>query len=178
MTFDVKQAIIERLRATNRKNIERVIDYMEKNGFFTVRCGRHHKYTGGLTSHSWQTYQIALRMNAERYANNINALVLDEDSIAIATLLHDICDCLGMTDIVGHGRRSSKILKRLGFKLTQEEFLAIRFHMSLRDKESHPYYNDAKRSQLRYIIHKADGISAKLHKGYKDSDAIQVLIKR
>ena len=32
MVFDVKQAIIERLRATNRKNIEWVIDYMEKMG--------------------------------------------------------------------------------------------------------------------------------------------------
>ena len=92
MAFDVKQAIIDRLRATNRKNIERVIDYMEKNGFFTARCGGHHKYIGGLTSHSWQTYQIALRLNAESCANNPNAPVLDEDSIAIAALLHDICD--------------------------------------------------------------------------------------
>lgn len=52
MAFDVKQAIIDRLRATKRKNIERVIGYMEQNGFFTASCGRHHKYTGGLTSHS------------------------------------------------------------------------------------------------------------------------------
>ena len=168
MAFDVKQAIIDRLRATNRKNIERVIDYMEKNGFFTAHCGRHHKYIGGLTSHSWQTYQIAMRLNAESCANNPNAHLLDEDSIAIAALLHDICDCSGMRDISGHGRRSAKLLKALEFKLTQEEFLAIRFHMSLKDKKSHPLYNEALKSQLRYVVHKADGISARLHKGYNE----------
>jgi hypothetical protein len=45
--------------------------------------------------------------------------------------------------------------------------------MSLKDKESHPLYDDAKRSQLRYIVHKADGISAHLHNGYEDPDAKQ-----
>ena len=41
MAFDVKQAIIDRLRATKRKNIEAVLDYMEKNGFFYYHCHRH-----------------------------------------------------------------------------------------------------------------------------------------
>ena len=60
MRFDVKQAIIDRLRATKRENIETVIDYMEKHGFFTYHCHRHHHYDGGLADHAWQTYQIAL----------------------------------------------------------------------------------------------------------------------
>ena len=173
MRFDVKQAIIDRLRATKRKNIERVVDYMEKHGFFSYHCHRHHHYDGGLADHAWQTYQIAQRLDAERCANDPNAQKLDEDSIAIAALLHDLCNCSGLRDIFGHGRRSAKILKEIGFKLSQEEFLAIRFHMSLRGKESHPLYDDAKRSQLRYIVHKADGISAHLHNGYEDPDAKQ-----
>lgn len=73
-----------------------------------------------------------------------------------------------MRDISGHGRRSAKLLKALEFKLTQEEFLAIRFHMSLKDKKSHPLYYEALKSQLRYVVHKADGISARLHKGYNE----------
>jgi hypothetical protein len=73
-----------------------------------------------------------------------------------------------MKDITGHGKRSAKQLKNLGFKLTQEEFLAIRFHMSLKDKTTHPLYNDALKSQLRYVVHKADSISAKLCKGYDE----------
>jgi 23S rRNA maturation-related 3'-5' exoribonuclease YhaM len=165
MAFDVKQAIINRLRATKRKNIERVIDYMEQNGFFTAHCGRHHRYTGGLTSHSWQTYQIALRLNAERCANNPKAPVLDEDSIAIAALLHDLCDCSGLRDISGHGRRSARMLKTLGFKLTLEEFLAIRFHMRSHRSKGHFLYNDALNSPLAQLVYNSDRKSASLKRG-------------
>jgi hypothetical protein len=67
---------------------------------------------------------------------------------------------------MGHGRRSAKLLKELGFKLSQEEFLAVRFHMGLSKKKSHPLYEDAKRCELSRLIHKADSISASLQKGY------------
>ena len=168
MRFDVKQAIIDRLRATKRENIETVIDYMEKHGFFTYHCHRHHHYDGGLADHAWQTYQIAQRLDAERCASNPNAQKLNEDSIAIAALLHDLCNCSGLSEISGHGRRSVKILKEIGFILTDEEYLAIRFHMSLKGKEFHSRYDDAKKSQLRYLIHKADGLSAKLLYGHDE----------
>lgn len=168
MSFNVKQAIIDRLRATKRENIEIVIEYMNKHGFFTHHCYRHHHYVGGVADHAWQTYQIALRLNAENRERKPNAIVLNEDSIAIASLLHDLCDCTGLRVITGHGRRSAKMLKAIGFKLTQEEFLAIRFHMSLRDKKSHPLYYDALKSQLRYVVHEADGLSARLHRGYAE----------
>ena len=174
MKFDVKQAIIDRLRATKRKNIEAVIDYMEKHCFFTYHCHRHHHYDGGLADHAWQTYQIAIRLDAERCTNNPNAQKLDEDSIAICALLHDFCDCSGMRDIKGHGIRSAIMLQELGLALSHEEYLAIRFHMSLKDKTTHPSYNDALKSQLRYVVHKADGKSAKLHNGYEDSYAKKV----
>ena len=168
MIFNVKQAIIDRLLATKRENIEKVIDYMENNGFFTYHCHRHHHYAGGLAEHSWQTYQIASRLDRERCEKNSNAQKLNEDSVAIASLLHDLCDCSGIINITGHGKRSAELLKTLGFKLTQEEFLAIRFHMSLKDKTTHPLYNDALNSQLRCVVHKADNISAKLCKGYDE----------
>ena len=156
MKLDVKKCIVDRLIETRRENIQSVIDYMEKHGFFRYHCHGHHRYEGGLADHAWQTYQIAMRLNTSN---------LDSDSIAIATLLHDLCDCSGMHDIKGHGRRSAKILKQLGFKLTHDEFLAIRFHMSLRNKESHHLYGDALASQLRYLVHKSDGKSAKCSTG-------------
>ena len=175
MEFNVKQAIIDRLRTTKRENIETVIDYMEKHGFFIYHCHNHHKYKGGLADHAWQTYQIAQRLDAERCTNNPNVQQLDDDSLAICTLLHDICDCSGMQDVGQHqhGKRSSDMLKALGFKLSQQEFLAVRFHMSLKDKTTHPLYDDAKKSQLRYIVHKADGVSAHLRNGYEDPDTKQ-----
>lgn len=168
MDFNVKQAIINRFLETRRNNILVLFNYMNKNGFFTYHCHGHHQYEGGLADHAWQTYQIAWRLNAENHVKNPNAPILDEDSIAIAALLHDFCDCSGLRDITGHGRRSAKMLKEIGFILTEEEFLAVRFHMSLKGKESHPLYDNAKRSQLRYLIHQADKISAQLRKGYDE----------
>ena len=47
-----------------------------------------------------------------------------------------------------------------GFHLSAEEFIAIRFHMCVRNKKAHFLYDDAVRSQLRYITTKADRISA------------------
>ena len=44
MEFNIKQAIINRLRSTNRENIEVVINYMENNGFFTAQCEPYHTY--------------------------------------------------------------------------------------------------------------------------------------
>lgn len=47
-----------------------------------------------------------------------------------------------------------------GFHLSAEEFIAIRFHMGVRNKKAYFLYDDAVRSQLRYITTKADRISA------------------
>ena len=166
--MNIKENIISRLRETKHENIEKVINYMANHEFFTRGCHRHHRYDGGLADHSWQTYQLAMKeemANKERYPN---APMLDKDSLAISALLHDFCDCRGMRHIRGHGKRSVDMLKELGIHLSQEEFLAIRFHMSLRDKKDHPLYENALHCLLRYIVHKADGMSAKRYKGYNN----------
>ena len=102
----------------------------------------------------------------ETSRENIEIPLLDKDSLAISALLHDFCNCRCMRHIKGHGRRSAMMLKELGFHLSQEEFLAIRFHMSIKDKKSHPLYEDALHCHLRHIVHKADGKSAKRYKGF------------
>ena len=102
----------------------------------------------------------------ETSRENIEIPLLDKDCLAISTLLHDFCNCRGMRHIKGHGRRSAMMLKELGFHLSKEEFLAIRFHMSLKNKRSHPQYEDALHCHLRHIVHKADGKSAKKHAGF------------
>lgn len=48
MEFNIKQAIINRLRSTNRENIEVVINYMENNGFL-----RHNANLTTLTKGDW-----------------------------------------------------------------------------------------------------------------------------
>ena len=163
--MEIKESIINRLHETKRENIEKVIDYMEGNRFFEDSCHGHHRYDGGLADHAWQTYQLAMKEKANNKRHHPNVLLLDKDSLAICALLHDFCDCHGMRHIKGHGWRSVEMLKELGFHLTQEEYLAIRFHLSLRDKKTHPQYEDALHCHLRHVIHKADSKSAKRYKG-------------
>lgn len=163
--MDVKLYIRNRLLATGRENIDKVIEYMEENSYFKKSCHHHHRYTGGLAEHAWQTYQIALYIKNEVIIQDRGSSSLDEDSIAICAILHDLCNCDNMPDIRGHGRRSAKMLERLGFKLKSDEFLAIRFHMGLHSKRTHPLYDEAKKCNLLTIIHKADKQSAKLGNG-------------
>ena len=70
-----------------------------------------------------------------------------------------------MHHIEGHGYRSAMMLKELGIHLCQDEYLTIRFHMSLKDKKDHPLYEAACHCHLRFIVHNADGKSADMYKG-------------
>ena len=165
MNMETKERIIEALRNTQREHIEDVISYMEDHEFFTRASHRHHQYVGGLADHAWQTYQLAKQLEDENKQLHPNAPLLDPNSLAISALLHDFCNCTGMHHIRGHGFRSAQMLKELGVHLSQDEFLAIRFHMSLEGKEEHRLYNDALCCHLRSIVHQADGESAKIFKG-------------
>lgn len=57
------------------------------------------------------------------------------------------------------------MLKELGLHLLYDEFLAVRFHMSLHTHIFHPRSNDAKCSALRTLIHTSDTRSAQMYKG-------------
>ena len=175
MAFDVKQAIIDRLRATKRKKIETVIDYMINNGFFVSQCHTHHRYPGGLADHAWQTYQVALRLYAEDCTNNPSTPILDEDSIAIVTLLHDYYRCSGFRYVQhkDHGMRSARILKLIGFKLPIEEFLAIRFHMRSHSSRNHELYGDALKNPLAQLVYRSDRKSASFKNKHEDFEAQQ-----
>lgn len=164
--MDIRNQIITTLRATGRENIEKVITYMSERGFFSVHCHRHHHYRGGLADHAWQTYLLAKKMKDEEIKKgNASATSIDDGSLAISALLHDFCDCHGMHHIRNHGSRSARMLKELGCHLSSDEFLAIRFHMSLRRHLNHPLYQKANDCLLRRIVHQADGGSARLGKG-------------
>ena len=164
--FNVKQAIIECLRNTGRNNIEAVIDYMEKNGYFTAQCFSHHRYRGGLADHAWQTYQIALNKEAKEQAKNPDKAPCEANSIAITTLLHDFCKCKGMRELGEghHGKRSTDMLKELGLHLPVNEFLAIRFHMHRKKNIKHflcKCYKDPQHWELHKLTHESDSKSAK-----------------
>ena len=153
-----KETFVEALKATGRAGVDRVIAELEKLGFFEAPASTryHGNVPGGLLTHSLNVFteakvvaesQIRLRPElAER---------LPEVSIAIAALLHDVCkaeiykqvekfrkDAEGKWEKyttyavddtsfpVGHGEKSVIRLLRWGLELTDDEILAIRWHMS------------------------------------------------
>lgn len=162
---NVKENILTTLRSTQREHIGHVIEYMLKHGFFDRGCHGHHKYVGGLADHAWQTFLFAKDAENEYCKNNPNHKMVSMESLALCCLLHDFCDCHGMKKLGGHGLRSAMMLTELGLYLSKEEFLAIRFHMSLKNHTKHPLYDDASHCHLCYIVHLADGLSAKSYRG-------------
>ena len=154
-----KLEIISLLKSTNRRGIDKVLHYLDGVGFYTAPSSitRHHNWRGGLAQHSLGTCRAAL----ERYAGK------DRAGVIIATLLHDICkasklyyDAEGRihkreTRIKGHGYRSVALLRREGLELTRDEWVAIRWHMGLRNATSLEAA-EANRSKLRSLVMSSD----------------------
>lgn len=159
---DNKDTIISLLRSTKREGMENVIEYLNNSGFFIVPSSihRHHNWRGGLAQHCLGVCMIALELINE----------LQKESVIVAGLLHDICKARKLyydedgvihhrhTHIHGHGYRSIKILEDCGLELSEEERLAIRWHMG-----GHHAKNDeveevkkARNMKLWQVIHHAD----------------------
>lgn len=164
--FDNKIEISRLLRNTNREGIENIIHYLEESGFYEApsSTNRHHNWKGGLAEHCLGVYKIASELNNE----------LPHDSLVIAGILHDICkasklyyDTDGIihrrhTHIKGHGRRSIKLLEQCGLLLTEDERLAIRWHMGGHHAsgEEREEVERARQNPLWKAIHKADQLDA------------------
>lgn len=153
----MKQRFRDTLLATGRQGIEAVLAYLDKCGFYTAPASvaHHMSRPGGLLEHSLNVYDAAMRLRGQ-FATLCKEgdKALPEKSIAIATLLHDICkanfykpvpkwrkDANGRWESydgyepdysrfpAGHGEKSVIMLLRLGLELTNDEVLAIRWHM-------------------------------------------------
>lgn len=85
-----KEEYLSLLRGTGREGIDKLIDYLEtKTDFFTAPASTkyHNNVEGGLVDHCLNVY------------NNFSDLLgmkgveMDEDSVVIVSLLHDLCKC-------------------------------------------------------------------------------------
>lgn len=81
------------LLGTRRAGMDKLIDWMENNGFFTSPCsgGNHLAKEGGLAEHSLNVFRLmnadaACKMKVEDYESN-------KSSIIITSLLHDLGKC-------------------------------------------------------------------------------------
>lgn len=186
--FEMKDSFCEILRSTGRTGVEAVIAELENLGFFTAPASRrdHMACPGGLLEHSLNVYRVAMLLLHDMRILHQN-LSISADSIAIAALLHDVCKSTryvqnpyyGMDDEeryqkdyshlpVGHGEKSVIMLLRLGLELTDDEILAVRWHMSpwdlsMTNAEMREDYCFAENTcPLVAIIQTADKLAAKV----------------
>ena len=152
-----KEEFIELLRSTGREGVDDVIEGLEEMGFFTAPASsNHHLNTeGGLLQHSLNTCHAALMIweGMKTLEPGLEREVR-RDSVIIASLLHDVCksdiyrrsvkrrkNALGIWEDsegykvsyknfpMGHGEKSVILLLCNGLEMTDDEMLAIRWHM-------------------------------------------------
>lgn len=174
-----KERIIHLLRSTNRKGMDKVINYLEENSFFELPSSlhRHHNWEGGLAQHCLGVYDRLSKTGED----------LPEDSKIITSFLHDICKARKIfkdengewrerkeeeLQILGHGKRSVKVLEKLGLDITPEEKSAIRWHMGgwkigESPKEEIRDFFITKKSDLWRLLHNSDRYDAS-HNSQKD----------
>ena len=186
----------EMLLLTNREGMENVIERLEEQGFFKAPASTkfHLNYEGGLLEHSMNVCDMALELREVmiRKKEGLRDL-LPKESVIIAALFHDVCkadiykpavkrqksergvwcDVPGY-DVdysnfpVGHGEKSVIWLLQNGLKLTADEIMAIRWHMTAWDlafqsPEMKGNLNAAReRCPLMALIQAADGLAANL----------------
>lgn len=85
----MRARFVELLESTERKGIDKLINYMANSGFFEAPCsgGNHLAKEGGLLEHSLNVYDCMCDI-----ANSLLGEISPEmnDSIIICSLLHDL----------------------------------------------------------------------------------------
>lgn len=175
----MKEEFIELLKKTNRENMDKLIEFIEKTDFFKAPASTrfHGAYEGGLVEHSLKVYEIL----KEKAKNSVIEITTPEESLIIIALLHDICkanfykidyrnakNALGEWEKVpyftvddtipyGHGEKSVMMITEY-MKLTPEEKYSIRWHMGYTEAKEN--YNAIGSSYTKYPIalltHEAD----------------------
>ena len=146
----MKEEFLKLLRETKREWIESLISFLENSDFFTAPASTrfHGSREKGLLEHSLKVYEIL----KHKVSNSFIDLNINDDTIIIIALLHDICKTnyysvdyrnakneLGVWEKVpyykiddtipyGHGEKSVMMISEF-IKLTNEEKYAIRWHM-------------------------------------------------
>ena len=197
----MKEQFIKLLQETNRQGINEVINYLDKAGFFNAPASvnRHLSEDGGLLTHSMNVLTMAkmLRQQIITLRPELEEQ-LPEESITIAALLHDVCktniynkiqkwrkdadnrweqyedyDCDYSRFPIGHGEKSVIMLLRLGLQLTNDEIIAIRWHMGAWNLPMHSFEDKSNISEaydncpLAVVINTADGMATHIMESKK-----------
>lgn len=184
------------LRSTGRDGVEDCLTEIDELGFFDAPASTrfHLNYEGGLMEHSLNVAKTALRLRTQMLEMDESLKpFLPEDSVIIASLLHDVCkadiykpavkrvkqqdgswadepgyDVDFSAFPMGHGEKSVVVLLLSGIALTNDEMLAIRWHMAAWDlafnsSEARSNINAARDiSPLCSLVQAADTLAANL----------------
>lgn len=127
------------LSQVTRPGAAELVEWLESTDFFTAPAStKHHgAYAGGLVAHSLNVYyeMLSCTRMLRDYGN---------ESVAVAALLHDVCKAeyyeqkedggwrVNERLPMGHGEKSVYLVQQ-HMKLTEDEALAIRWHMGAYD---------------------------------------------
>ena len=191
-----RSEFVELLYSTGREGMDEVIGQLEELGFFQAPASSkfHLNHEGGLLEHSLNVCKVGLMLREQMLTLKPDLEEsLNKESVIIAALLHDICkadiyqkcirkrkDRLGQwvdyetyeldySDFpLGHGEKSVIVLLRMGLDLSDDEIMAIRWHMSAWDlpfqsPDLKANFDTAKRlCPLCTLIQAADGLASNL----------------
>lgn len=141
----MKEKILTEIMSLHRPGLDALAGYLVTSDFFTAPAStRYHLAApGGLAQHSWNVYQ-QLDLLQKRWH-----VAEDRESLVFCGLLHDVCKVnfyapdpanppyykVREKEPLGHGEKSVIVLQRYT-RLTEDEALAIRWHMGAWDAES------------------------------------------
>lgn len=188
----------ELLKTTGRAGVDKVLAGLEELGFFSAPASTrfHGCVPGGLLKHSLNVYDQArvIREIEVKMCPEIEPKVPVE-SIVVTALLHDVCKAEVYKEIekfrkdkdgkwekyktygvdhsdfpMGHGEKSVVRLLRWGLELTDDEMLAIRWHMGAFDlsdsAEARGSFSTAgEKTPLLPILIAADGLASHIVEG-------------
>lgn len=146
-----------------------LLGWMEDNGFFEAPAskGHHGAHPGGLAAHSINVFE---RLGGIVSKEIRPPEIFRTETIAVIALLHDLCkineykrmdDGYKMTHNfpAGHGEKSVILIMR-HMQLTDEEILAIRWHMGPYDFYArgggYDLDNAFRQCKLAVMLHLAD----------------------
>ena len=137
-----KEKFIEIYNANiKRDGADQLLKWLEESDFFAAPASTkfHMSREGGLMQHSINVWQRLKSLVYDNRKSNKHFSHISDETIAICGLLHDLCKVNiyirgprgYYTDdqfSYGHGEKSVYIINEF-LRLTQEEALAIRWHM-------------------------------------------------
>ncbi|MBP3227672.1 MAG: HD domain-containing protein [Bacteroidaceae bacterium] len=183
----------------HREGLDGLLAYLDKSDFYTAPTSTkfHLNEPGGLCRHSLNVFETALTLVEHVLRPAVESgvspftSVPDTESVAIATLLHDLCK-IGLYHEAerfkkddndrwvkymgykvedafpfGHGEKSCFLIERF-FRLKSEELLAIRWHMGMFDmgeqgsSQRFSFYRALELYPLVSLVHSADMLSSNL----------------